>query len=191
MNALHKLFLLALYPHVSSTSPVCLWVMYVLEGCKLLHLLGIGSMGALSACLVLLAYTLPFIRVVCRYLLQVEQEERGGGSEMTGAGAGGRGLGGSHASAKSAVSTLELTVYLVIATVATYWCREHHIAHNALEALLLRDPTELQQTCLCLAVWLGYLGCVLLVFFKSAKLMRRYGRVVSYLSLSILTESHH
>lgn len=76
-------------------------------------------------------------------------------------------------SATSAVNLLELVLYVAIATVATYWSGQHGIAHNILESILLRDPTDLQQTTLCLAVWLAYLGCILLVFYKPHKTLRR------------------
>jgi hypothetical protein len=70
------------------------------------------------------------------------------------------------------VNLVELAVYVSIATVATYWARVHLIAHDLLEALLLRDPSALQQTALCLAVWLAYLGSILLVFFQDAQKVR-------------------
>ena len=76
-------------------------------------------------------------------------------------------------SATAAVNLLELLLYVAIATVATYWARQHMIAHNILQSILARDPTDLQQTTLCLAVWLGYLGCILLVFYKPYKTLRR------------------
>jgi hypothetical protein len=50
-----------------------LWILCVTQGCKLMHLLGIPAMGALTTCLMILAYTLPFIRTVTKYL-RIEQE---------------------------------------------------------------------------------------------------------------------
>lgn len=78
-----------------------------------------------------------------------------------------------RSAAKTAISTLELLFYILIASVATYWAGEHMIAHNLLQSLLSRDPTDLQQVTLCLAVWLTYLGLVLSVFYRSAKLLRK------------------
>ncbi len=78
-----------------------------------------------------------------------------------------------RAAAKTAVDALELFVYIALATLATYWSRTHMIAHNLLQTVLSRDPTDLQQTALCAAVWLAYMGCVLAVFYRSAKMLRR------------------
>ena len=50
-----------------------MWIIWATQGCKLLHLIGIQSLGALTSCLLLLAYTLPFIRVISKYL-RVESE---------------------------------------------------------------------------------------------------------------------
>jgi hypothetical protein len=55
----------------------------VTQGCKLLHLVGIPAMGALTTCLMILAYTLPFIRTVTKYL-RVEQESSATGMTMFG-----------------------------------------------------------------------------------------------------------
>ena len=93
----------------------------------------------------------------------------------------------------SSIQTLELFAYVVIASVATYYSYEHAIAHRLLESVLARDPTALQQLTLCVGVWLAYLACVLLVFYKSAKLIRRYGcctlgvcGVVQYFKIRVL-----
>lgn len=53
-----------------------MWILCVMQGCKLLHLQGIRAMGALTTFMLVLAYTLPFIRTVTKYL-RVEQEEQG------------------------------------------------------------------------------------------------------------------
>ena len=73
----------------------------------------------------------------------------------------------------SSIQTLELLTYVVIATFATYYTYAHSIAHHLLEVVLARDPTALQQVTLCVGVWLAYVACVLVVFYKSAKLIRR------------------
>lgn len=91
-----------------------------------------------------------------------------------------------RSAAKTAISTLELLSYVIIATVATYWAREHLIAHNILQALLARDPTDLQQTTLCLAVWMAYMGCVLAVFYRSAKLLRKYVMIAFSVNLTYM-----
>jgi hypothetical protein len=148
-----------------------MWVLLVIQGSKLLHLLGVSSPGAASSGLLLLAYTMPFIRAVCKYL-RIEDSEPssgiGGGVICS--------VRNSAAPAKSVshVHVVELLFYVMIASLAAFWARRHQVAHNVLEALMLQDPTDLQQTALCLAVWLSYLGCIMLVFFKSAKLIRRY-----------------
>jgi len=77
----------------------------------------------------------------------------------------------------SSIQTLELLAYVLIASFATYYTHAHSIAHHLLEVVLARDPTPLQQVTLCVGVWLAYIACVLVVFYKSAKLIRRYGFV--------------
>lgn len=52
-----------------------MWIIWATQGCKLLHLIGIGSLGALTSCLLLLAYTLPFIRVISKYLRMESEAE--------------------------------------------------------------------------------------------------------------------
>jgi hypothetical protein len=59
--------------------PSCLWIVLVTQGCKLLHLLGIRAIGSLTACLMTLAFTLPFIRTVTKYM-HVEQEDHTSGA---------------------------------------------------------------------------------------------------------------
>ena len=49
----------------------------------------------------------------------------------------------------------------------------HLIAHNILETVLLRDPTDLQQSSLCLAIWLSFLGFIFMIFHRSMKFARR------------------
>jgi hypothetical protein len=78
-----------------------------------------------------------------------------------------------RSSTQRAISAVELVVYVLLASVATYWARTHMLAHNLLQTVLARDPTDLQQTTLCLAVWLTYMGCILAVFYRSAKLLRK------------------
>jgi len=48
-----------------------------MQGSKLLHLLGISSPAIATTCLLVLAYTLPFIRTVSKYV-RAEQENKGG-----------------------------------------------------------------------------------------------------------------
>ena len=163
--------------------------MWVIAGCKLLHIAGIHSLGALTSCLMILAYTLPFIRHVSLFLRSeaaaAAAEFTGGaaagatgtGADLSGS-AGAGGLLGTPSALRAqkhrpSVHIIELIVYIAIATIATGYARTHMIAHNALVALLSRDPTDLQQSSLCFAVWLAYIGCILLVFFRSAKLIRR------------------
>ena len=80
---------------------------------------------------------------------------------------------GHHTPAAATIQPLEVLTYLLIATVATYYTYEHGIAHDMLEYVLSRDPTALQQGMLCIGVWLAYVACVLVVFYRSAKLIRR------------------
>lgn len=80
---------------------------------------------------------------------------------------------GHHTPAATTIQPIEVLSYLFIATIATYYTFVHGIAHDTLEYVLSRDPTNLQQIMLCMGVWLAYLACVLVVFYRSAKLMRR------------------
>lgn len=155
-----------------------MWIIIVMQSCKLLHLLGIPSGSAVTTCLMVLAYTLPFIRTVTKYM-HMEQL-----SEVAASGAGG--IHGVHShphnpihGTKATIGALELFAYICIASVATYWARMHMIPHNVLQVVLSRDPTELQQTSLCMAVWLGYMGSVLAVFYRSSKVIRRYVELYS------------
>ena len=70
-------------------------------------------------------------------------------------------------------NTIEIILYIIIATIASYWMKIHLIAHNILETVLLRDPTDLQQSSLCLAIWLSFLGFIFMIFHRSMKFARR------------------
>lgn len=58
-------------------SPACLWIVLCMQGSKLLHLVGISATAIATTCMLCLAYTLPFIRTVSKYL-RADQENKGG-----------------------------------------------------------------------------------------------------------------
>jgi hypothetical protein len=146
------------------SSPSCVWVLWIIQGGKLLHLLGVPSPGCLSSSLVALAYTLPFIRHVALYLRA--------DAEADNAPMAGTSRGVSPSTNMQQLSTPELLLYIVLATVATVWAWQHEIPRTALAALLQRDPTDLQQLALSAAVYLAYIGCNLQVFCPEASTIR-------------------
>lgn len=147
---------------VRSSSTFVLWVV---EASKLLHLNGMSSIQLGTASALALAYVLPFVRHVSVYLQQIQQDED---TEYYSPATAATKRG------KSTLPVMEILGYIVISTVATVYARRHYIAHDILETLLFRDPTEFQQTALCVGIWLLYLAGIMFVFFKSARLMRRY-----------------
>jgi len=156
--------------------PSCVWVLWVIQGGKLLHLLGVPSPGCLSSALVSLAYTLPFIRHVALYLRADAESDQADIRGVT------------PTPQMQQLSPLELLLYMALATFATFWSWSHEIPRTALAALLQRDPTDLQQLSLAISVWLAYVGCILLVFCSTASTLRSIVLVCSGVLLLIAFE---
>ena len=134
----------------------------VIQGCKLLHLMGVPSMACAATAAILLTYTLPFIRHIHQYIrLSTELESS---SHET------------NANGTLKIRTLnvfEVIFYAATAFLATYMAR-YHVAYTALSTLMNNDPSDLQLTTACISAYCLYLSCLLLVFMKKARILRRY-----------------
>lgn len=141
--------------------PANLWIIMTIQGCKLLHLVGVHSLGVATCVSLVLAYTLPFIRQIHQYFIQNEQESfvtpttRNTPTPQN----------------SMSIHWAELVSYVMIAAAATYWLWVH-VIHNLMATVLTKDPSDTQQAAACLALWSGYCSCILLVFFKQAKFLR-------------------
>ena len=163
-----------------------------MQVCKLLHLLGIPSSGAGSLALMAVAYSLPFIRQISRYTKAEQLKAAAGGQSLgsaftTTSGPGsnngispGSATAGTASTSATLLHPVEVSFYVVVASLATFWAWQHGLAEVLLLALLGEEPSALQAVGLCGACWLAYLGCIMFVFFRDLKLLRRYS-VIRYL----------
>lgn len=178
---------------LAACRPACVWIVWVTQCSKLLHLLGLSSPMAFSFALMVLAYSLPFIRQVTQYIRRelIGQLDMGDGRDGGGKfgsdsaidasrGTPSRGRAAQTGGAADAplsmkvLSPVEVFAYVVIATMASYWAFEHGLAEHIQRHLLSREPSTLQQVSLCLGCWLAYMGCILFVFVREVRLLRRY-----------------
>jgi hypothetical protein len=145
-------------------SPSSLWILLVIQGSKLLHLVGLPSKACFSVGAMLLTYSLPFIRHISEYLLNNATESDAVEAKKADT---------------STLHTAEVALYAVGATLATYWARSH-IAFTVMRALLNNDElSDLQLNTACLAAWCFNMSCLLLVFVRRAKILRRYDTIYS------------
>lgn len=133
----------------------------VIQGSKLLHLVGMPSMACASTAAILLTYTLPFIRHIHQYIrmsneLESTQDTNANGTLKI-----------------RTLNVFEILFYAATAFLATYLAR-YHVAYTTLSVLMNNDPSDLQLTTACMALYSLYLSCLLLVFMKKARLLRRY-----------------
>lgn len=140
-----------------------------MECCKILHLFGVSSPAILAASVLLLSYTLPFVRQVALFIAYEQQQQQH--FNQTGNGT-------AESSAvlmqqKLLLPRSELLTYIIVACFGSYAAYQYSLAHNILTVLISRDPTELQQIALCVGALLGYLGCILSIFYKQFTYIRR------------------
>jgi len=159
------------------------WIVIVIELSKLLHLCGVSSLAIMSYSLLLLAYTLPFIRQIILYHHNIVKR-----ADIS--------LQSSPSSSSSPIITpnriqikaLELFTYILIATIATYWSNTHNISHNILISILSRDPTDFQQNCFSTAILLSYFTAILTVFYTRYKTIRSVVFIITGILLLISLE---
>lgn len=134
----------------------------VIQGCKLLHLMGMPSMACATTAAILLTYSLPFIRHIHQYI-RISNELESSSQET-------------NTNGTQKIKTLnafEVTFYAATAFLATYLAR-YHVAYTALSTIMNNDPSDLQLTTACMSMYCVYLSCLLLVFFRKARILRRY-----------------
>jgi hypothetical protein len=148
---------------------------------KLFSLVGVSSLGIAVTSLAVLAYTLPFL-LSCtttmgdkRSVVRGEKEKEkttdlSSESEH-------KDLSGSaNTDVKDAVTfsapTLLVLIYLAVALFATHMVHTH-LVHDALENMMLRDPSAEQKVAACVSLWCLFAALVSLAFFKAAALPRR------------------
>ena len=68
----------------SLLSPACVWIVVCIQTSKLLHLVGMTTNSLATTCMLVLAYTLPFIRVVSKYTRSESENKAGFGTPRLG-----------------------------------------------------------------------------------------------------------
>ena len=131
--------------------------------------------------MLLLAYTLPFIRQIILYhhnivkRADISLQSSSPSSPII-------------TSNRIQIKTLELFTYILIATIATYWSNTHNISHNILISILSRDPTDFQQNCFSTAILLSYFTAILTVFYTRYKTIRSVVFIIAGILLLISLE---
>ena len=131
--------------------------------------------------MLLLAYTLPFIRQIILYhhnivkRADISLQSSSSSSPII-------------TSDRIQIKTLELFTYIFIATIATYWSNTHNISHNILISILSRDPTDFQQNCFSTAILLSYFTAILTVFYTRYKTIRSVVFIITGILLLISLE---
>ena len=149
----------------------------MIEGSKLLHLLGFQSATLFSVALLLLAYSMPFARHIS-VALRIEDEKAAAhlaaSSSYSAVSSFSHAYDAQSSRAESvpSLSYLELLVYVAGAAVATFLCRENVIL-GALSLLLDSKPTPLQTGGVGLSLFILYFSAILFVFFRRARFLRR------------------
>ena len=178
-------------------SLACTWSIIVVQGCKLLNLMGLPCQSILCCIFHLLSYTLPFAVhgeiVVVREGLSKRDDNTGDDAVTSSAGGGGAdggpvlmpsvaasvpsiaAKGGLQFTSKVVPVNIMLGLYLFLSFSSTVKVHEYLI-HDILAAMLLRDPTDEQKLAASLALYFTFSGLLILAFWRSATLFRRYAR---------------
>ena len=176
-------------------SLACTWSIIVVQGCKLLNLMGLPCQSILCCIFHLLSYTLPFAVhgeiVVVRESLSKRDDNSGDDAVTSSAGGGGgadgvpvsmssvsasmpsiAAKGGLQFTSKVVPVNIMLGLYLFLSFSSTVKVHEYLI-HDILAAMLLRDPTDEQKVAASLALYFTFSGLLILAFWRSATLFRR------------------
>ncbi len=161
--------------------PSSLWVLAAVQGCKLLHLAGLPSKACFAVGALLLTYTLPFVRHINEYLVSSAKAESGSVHD------GGSALEANGLAKDTTLHVAEVLCYALSATAVTFWARSH-VAYSAVCLLLGNDdPSDLQVNAASLAAWSLYMACLLLVFFRKVKALRRCDNIFFFKNCHLLS----
>lgn len=163
----------------------CVWTMIrfstslvivVIQGCKLLSLLDIGSEYIISIALLLISTILPFARQLSLYFqhsVEMEKHLASASAYLTAT--------SSQASTGLLVSTTELAVYVAFHAAACLLVGQQ-VSNMLLSFVLYGDMNVnahdervmwWQDVAVTLSIWLGFVSCLLFIFHRTAKYLRR------------------
>jgi hypothetical protein len=145
---------------IDKVGPATVWVLLVVQACKLLTLLGVSSYGIAASVALVLSYSAPF---AVHFRDPRSSPSEGSGSSKTG--------GSSELLWHPKLSAGATAGYLVLSTLATIWARGH-VVHDALLALLARQPSYAQIDSACVGVWCAFAALLITVFFPSLPALR-------------------
>lgn len=158
------------------------YVVILVQSCKLLHLVGVPSMGIAAATSILMNYTLPFI-LHCSDVFVANQIDEFASLGTT-----------THSSTPAVwqpnVSILQIIFYAISAAFSTYWAHTH-VAFAAMVAVMQQDPTETQLTAASLCIYFLFLSAICLVFYRRASSLRSMFFVMAIISALIASEAIH
>jgi hypothetical protein len=133
-----------------------------IQGCKLLLLVGIPSLGIFSTAAVIFTYLLPFL-IHCNTILIDGLNEFSGDndekSEIT------------APTLSPSANPFQIILYVILALLATFWAHSH-IAYSILSMIIQSNPSYLQVSASCFAIFFLFLSTILLVFYRKAAVIR-------------------
>ena len=149
---------------IDKVGPATVWVLLVVQACKLLTVLGVSSHGIAASAALVLSYSAPFA---------IHFRDPKGAMQAS---VGGSSISGSSSITSempwhSKVSAVAMAGYLVLSTMATLWARGH-VVHDALLALLSHQPSYVQIDSTCVGVWCAFAALLMTVFFPSLPALR-------------------
>lgn len=179
-----------------------MWIILVIQTCKLQTLVGVSSMGIAASTAIIVSYTLPFVyHLVINDDEKDKKETRVKGADITEPEGDHRNdsdellleqqkrkeereraqniENASQTSIQFKASTIQLFLYVIYAANSTYYAYLL-LSHDLLVSLLLRDPTMAQMVAACFAVWFTFIALLLLAFRRTAAAPRRSSSSSSY-----------
>ena len=144
------------------------WIVFILQGCKLLNLVGMSLLGTTAISSMILSHTLPFFFHFENVKLELSQTSY---SDPAGQ---------SHLRQKSKVSTFQILSYIVSATGASYWFFKS-IMHTILSTIMRRETSIIQDLGASLSLYFLFVAALLMIY-------RRYLIVSSFvLMLAVMS----
>ena len=148
-----------------------LWIVVVIEACKVLHLAGLRSSTAFAAAVFILAYSMPFVRHIS---VSIQNEDAKSSSQSYLSFFNAYGGGESSQPPTSTITYVEIFLYVVGAGAVTLASRDNVIS-PLLAAALGEDVSASQAALVGLAAFLVYVSSLLFVFYRGARAIRRWG----------------
>jgi hypothetical protein len=159
-----------------------LWIVIVVQGSKLLHLADVPSVGIFATIVLILSYTIPFVlHYTPEHFLESGSNRQNPDNENSedqdyldhpkDADRSGYSLATFTA---NPIRFVLIAAYMIVAGLAKRWALSTGIVHDVLEAMLLRDPSKLQQFMACGSVWFLFSALIFQAFFLDIAALRRY-----------------